>query len=123
MVDSPGVGSSAAGATPQRGSLARAARAGGLEASPAPGPPPPARVLRSPALLARLGSGPRRSGQLRPNRGQRGSWKHPEPAAQGPRGPNQGGLRSAVVSIVGVRGWKGLYGPLMEGVPGQRRGL
>ena len=122
MVDSPGVGSSAAGATPQRGSPARAARAGGLEASPAPGPPPSARVLRSPALPARSGSGPRRSGQVRPNRGQRGPWKHPEPAAEGPRGPNQGGY--------GLRWYpcrsKGLEGPLWAshgGAPGQRRGL
>ena len=69
-----------------------------------------------------VGVGPRRSGQLRPNRGQRGPWKHPEPAAQGPRGPNQG--------VYGLRryppfGARGLEGPLWAshgGVPGQRRG-
>ena len=109
MVDSPGVGSSAAGATPQRGSPARAARAGGLRHRPGSCDPQLCRPGRGrgrgdPASSARIG--------------QRGSWKHPEPAAQGPRGPNQGGgLRSAVVSTVGVRGWKGLYGPLMEGRP------
>ena len=122
MVDSPGVGSSAAGATPQRGSPARAARAGGLEASPAPGPPPPARVLRSPALLARLGSGPRRSGQLRPNRasGGRGSIQNP---------PHRGHA-AQTRGVYGLRWYtcrsKGLEGPLWAshgGVPGQRRGL
>ena len=65
---------------------------GGLDSAGA-APGTPARVLRSPALPTRSGSGPRRSGQLRPNRGQRGPWKHPEPAAQGPRGPKQGVLR------------------------------
>ena len=41
--------------------------------------------------------------------------------------PKPGGLRSAVVSTVGVRGWKGLYGSLTEGCPASagvsRRGI
>ena len=38
----------------------------------------------------------------------RGAGRDPQPAAQGPRGPKQGGLRSAAVSNRGT----GLEGPL-----------
>ena len=57
-----------------------------------------------------VGVGPRRSGQLRPNRGQRGPWKHPEPAAQGPRGPKQGGSMVCGGIHVGVRAGRASMG-------------
>ena len=77
---------------------------------------------------ARSGAGGR-SGQLRPIRGQRGPWKHPEPAAQGPRGPNQGA--TVCGGILSPRRSKGLEGHLWashgRGRPasagGSRRGI
>ena len=101
---------------------------GGLDLGLGPdrleGPPLPQDGSAAKLGIAEPGaSGPWGGGPagLRPNRGQRGPWKHPEPAAPGPRGPKQGGLRSAVVLCRS----KGLEGPLWAshgGVPGQRRG-
>ena len=58
------------------------------------------RVLRSPAL---------------PESGPAGAVEASRTRRTGATRPKQGSLRSAVVSTLGVRGWKGLYGPLMEG--------
>ena len=79
---------------------------GGLDLGLGPdrleGPPLPQDGSAAKLGIAEPGaSGPWGGGPagLRPNRGQRGPWKQPEPAAQGPRGPKQGDLRSAVVSM------------------------
>ena len=48
--------------------------------------------------------------------------RDPQPAAQGPRGPKQGGLRSAAVPKAGARVWKALYGLLTEGAAGPATG-
>ena len=70
------------------------------------------RVLRSPALLAssaRIGP----AGAVEASRTRR----------TGATRPKTGGSTVCGGIHVGVRGWKGPYGPLMEGAPGQRRGL
>ena len=45
----------------------------------------------------------------------RGAGRDPQPAAQGPRGPKQGGVYGLRRSLTGARVWKALYGPLTEG--------
>ena len=99
MVDSPGVGSSAAGATPQRGSPARAARAGGLEASPAPGPPPSARVPAIPSSAGQVGVGAEAIRPGPPESGPAGAVEASRTRRRGATRPKPGGLRSAVVSM------------------------
>ena len=58
---------------------------------------------------------PRRRPASPPNSGQRGPWKHPETRRTGATRPKTGGSTVCGGIHVGVRGWKGLYGPLMEG--------
>ena len=113
-----------------------------------PGEPPPARrpnVVPQPrsspsAGASATGQGPAipsSAGQVGvgaeairpapPESGPAGVVKHPEPAAQGPRGPNQGGATVCGGIYRRSKGWKGLYGPLMEGRPASagasRRGI
>ena len=80
-----------------------------------------------PSSAGQVGVGAEAIRPAPPESGPAGAVEASRTRRTGATRPKPGGLRSAVVSIVGVRGWKGLYGPLMEGRPASagasRRGI
>ena len=121
MVDSPGVGSSAAGATPQRGSPARAARGRGPRSFPSAGASATGQGPAIPSSAGQVGVGVEAIRPAPPESGPAGAVEASRTRRTGATRPKTGG--STVCG--GIPRRKGLEGPLWAshgGAPSQRRG-